>query len=260
MRATLLCFLSALAVAAPAQTCSSSLGAAAPVLRQGSASVFTRDSSVEAILEVARVSIGSPGRRSTVPVEIEFRNRSWQVITAFEFRFRVQYPDGKEFTSASGSDLIESSAAAVLPGTGAEPFSPGATRNVTRNVPLGPDRALPVHAEVYPTAVLFADRSALGDGKQIAATLDARAAEAEEMADVIGDLETALASDDPQRTLAARIAQLRRSGARSGPYAKRAKVLEGLVGAGRAGLQQHIEALRIRQRTLAGSSAILRIK
>ena len=99
-----------------------------------------------------------------------------------------------------------------------------------------------------PAVLLPAGRIALGERREVAAILDGRTSEGEESSELIADLNTALASEDPQRTLASGTVQLRKGGARSGPYAGRAKPLEALRRSGKEELRSQVGVLRIQRR------------
>jgi hypothetical protein len=254
----LVCLALTVAVGASAQTCSVSAGAAGATGAKVPGPKLTHDPSVESVLQVARISLGS-FQEASVPMQIEFRNRSSQPITALEFRFRVQYPEGEALIDEGGEDFLKGKPADARVDADS-PIPPDGIYKVTGEIPLGPDGAPPIHIEAYPGVVLLADRTAVGDPRRVAQIVDDRGAEAEDLADVIGDLKRALASADPEKTLVARVAQLKRSGTQEGPYAKRAAALESYQRSARAGLQQQIDALLARQKMLAEHSTLRQVR
>lgn len=153
-----------------ARTCGAAAGPQTPAPRQSPAPVLKHDPSVESVLEVRRVTVGTPSGGATVPIEIEFRNRSLKAVTASEFRFRVQYPEGNDFTSSGSFDFPKAAALAawsdVAPAADSDSnIAPGAVRKIGRTAPLGADGVLPLRVEVYPTGVPLANRSGVGDRK-----------------------------------------------------------------------------------------------
>jgi hypothetical protein len=244
-----------------------------------SAASLKHDDAVEAALKVKGISVRSPFTSpqlqgaSVVPLEIEFVNVSHQAITAFEYRVRIRFSDGRDAPSEGGEDLIKDMATARLLPEIADPnatFAPGAHRKIARNLTFRAGGAMPVGVEVYPSMVLFEDRTALGDANAIAKAAAHRKAEAEYMAGLIADLDSAASSNDPATTLASRIAQLKKDPPSKSSY-KRARDLEGfsdvvqLFGKinnghdiGREAFKGQLDEMRAQQKMLAEQSTIKR--
>lgn len=244
-----------------------------------SPAAIKHDAAVEAVLLVKQASLGTafsspqaPGA-SVVPIEIEFLNNSQQAITAFAYRLRIRFSDGREAPNEGSEDLIKSMAAARLQPEIADPnssFSPRGIRTITRNLAFRSGGALPASLEVFPSMVILEDRTALGDPNEIAKAVTYRKTEAEYMARLLADLDSVAASSDPAAALASRIAQLKKEGP-SGPHSRQAKDLEGfsdMVGLfgkisnghdiGREALKGQLDEMRAQQKMLAEHSSLKR--
>ena len=130
--------------------------------------------------------------------------------------------------------------------------------------------AVPVSVEVYPSLVVFEDRTALGNPGEMAKMEASRKSEAQNLAGLIADLESVAASKDPAAALTTRIARLKQEGP-SGTNSKQAKDLEGfsdVVGLfgkinnghdiGREAFKGQLDEIRAQQKMLAEHSGLKR--
>lgn len=242
---------------------------------------LTHNAAVEAALQVKHASVSS-SQISTVPagammvsLAIEFENNSKQVITAFSYHLRLRFAGGREAPSEGGEDLIKNLAIAKNQPEIASPsltFSPGTTRQITRNFTVRSAGVAPVAVEVFPSMVVFEDRTALGDAGEITKMAASRKTEAEYLASLIADLEGVAASKDPATALATRIARLKQE-APSAQNSKQAKDLEGfsdvvrLFGKisnghdiGREAFKGQLDEIRAQQKMLAEHSSLKRVE
>ena len=237
---------------------------------------LTHNAAVEAALQVKHAAVNSshsstlPAGVTMVSLEIEFQNNSRQVITAFNYHLWLRFADGRGAPSEGGEDLIKNLAIAKNQPEVASPsltFSPATTRQITRNFTVRSAGATPVAVEVYPSLVVFEDRTALGIPSEMAKLEASRKSEAQYLAGLIADLDGVAASKDPAAALATRIARLKQEGS-LGPNSKQAKDLEGfsdVVGLfgkinnghdiGREAFKGQLDEIRTQQKMLAEHSS-----
>ncbi|MGB7620836.1 MAG: hypothetical protein WBN92_00645 [Terriglobia bacterium] len=269
-----------IALTASADPCLQSPGVGQGEKRPAPSSpALTHNAAIEAALQVKRATLSvannsaQPSGASRVSLDIELQNNSRQVITAFHYQLRLRFADGRTAPSEGSEDLIKNLAIARMQPEIASPsltFSPNTTRQITRNFAVRSGGTIPLSVEVFPSLVVFEDRTAIGDPGEIEKAAASRKAEAEYLAGLIADLTNVAASKDPASALASRIDRLRKEGP-SAPQAQRIKDLEGfsdVVGLfgkinnghdiGKEAFQGQLDEMRAQQKMLAEHSSLKR--
>jgi hypothetical protein len=141
---------------------------------------------------------------SGVVVSVDLLNLLAKTVTAFSYSVTGHYADGKEIRTDRGSDILSSTVIKnrAEPGVvGPSTLRSFETFHARLQLPTAADGSMPVLVEAEVTALLFEDRTALGDPAQIQSFLDGRKAEGQRLALVLADIATS--RQDPQVTSAA---------------------------------------------------------
>jgi hypothetical protein len=142
------------------------------------------------------------------------QNLSGKTITNHWGFVTARYADGNEVNRTWDEDLLEETILTGIPGVKVQ--SPrtlrnGETRNLTVLMPPGADGSAPIYVSGHPSALIFEDRTALGNVAQIKMTLEFRRVHAEDLLDVVerlhairahpGVLEAVRANADPVKAI-----------------------------------------------------------
>jgi hypothetical protein len=143
---------------------------------------------LESSLGVQSISVGPQAQAGSVRVDVKVRNFSGKTITDHWGFVTARYADGKEVSQIWNEDLLMDTVLTRIPGTTVQ--SPktlrnGETRSLTVLLSPGSDGSAPISVSGHPSALLFEDRTALGNAAQISMTLQLRRAQAEDLLDVV---------------------------------------------------------------------------
>jgi hypothetical protein len=185
------------------------------------------DLSLETSLHIDRVLVFAV--RSGSQAEIQLRNVSGKAITAYSISLLVRYADGTERQTSFTDDLLPVAAVQKLR---VAPVSPNATLNPgeihtkVQPLPPGRDGSAPVYAAGAVKMVVFDDRTARGDAKEIQFISAERRSQSDDAVEVLADLRAARQASNPRKALNERIGRLRSGQPVGGPYSRRANHLE----------------------------------
>jgi hypothetical protein len=167
----------------------------------------------EFLLVVNRVQVdyGRAGRGS-IPVNIEVQNRWPKAVYAFRASLKARYGPG---TTASTFDLIDLLPKYVTAGREA-PDNPehaallrsGETYAFAMNLTLARDGSPPIDVDATVDAVIFEDRTALGDAQAIQNLAHSRALRAQITEGLVEDLTFVVQAPDPMEAMQARLVAL----------------------------------------------------
>jgi hypothetical protein len=139
-------------------------------------------------------------------IEAELHNLTDKTITAYKVVLTIVYYDGKELKSGWAEDILnllgiaDAFPDATFPGGGGF-LGPGQTRIYKQHVGNGPGGIAPVRAEGTAVAVIYKDRTAVGDPTFINSAFALRRQRAEDMAAVIAEMDGILSDSEVHRAV-----------------------------------------------------------
>lgn len=159
---------------------------------------------IAASVAVERIQVGEPGSGANlVPVTFQLKNTSAQAIYAFSYAVTARYADGSSQSQSGSVDLLALYAQRMRISAADEHFLPPLLRPgevfscPPQSVPVSRRNEPPVGAEVEIRMLVFEDRTAIGDERQIASEFRRRQADAVLIAGVLDDLRSAQKAGDP---------------------------------------------------------------
>jgi len=149
---------------------------------------------------VTSVSIGEPGRSQT-QINIDVQNLSKKTITGFYLALVLHYAHGDDRRMwPVGADLLPNSIPDL---TGHTPFVGGSIYRFQSDAILDQDRLPPTSVTAEISALLFDDRTAIGDGRAIEIFLTLRKNDAQKIAELLKEIEAAQAEPEIRSAFAA---------------------------------------------------------
>ena len=156
-------------------------------------------------------AIERPAGAGTAAITLQVLNQYNKEITAFEVSYVVQYADGSQREQTWGEDLVGSNAQLAALGAtelGRSNLLPGQVLSQSLPLPAGQNGQRAVRVTSSAKALVFADRTAVGDSKFVKMFSASRARQASAIGDALTEAGRALAAPDPKAAFDARIAEL----------------------------------------------------
>jgi hypothetical protein len=155
-------------------------------------------------------------------LEVRLRNVATKEITALTGAYRAVYADGTERVAHGWGEDLVGFAASLRTVVGSAPpgstLKPGEEITLRLTTPLDTRGNPPVRVSVGITMLLFADRTACGDRRDIDRMLRSRVRSAAELAEALDSGRRLLAAPQPESALDARVSELAAQGRRSVEY------------------------------------------
>jgi len=170
-----------------------------------------RSTGLEGTLQI-EARIPPVTQRTTVTLDIHLRNVGTKEITAYSTSTRASYPDGTtSVTHCCGLDLLGvASAPAAVFGTFPPGYTlkPGEEISEPFTVPADTAGDPPVAVTVAATMLIFADRTARGDRRDLDPFLRDRAKLGTDLLDTVTEAQRLMTSEHPETAMEARASQL----------------------------------------------------
>ena len=147
------------------------------------------DHLIDTVLQVTNASIVGSPMGTTVPIEIVVHSRSPKTITAYAVHISAHYPNQGDWDTELALDLLRP---ATVPELSSDPpLVNDTTSRVKGFARLDRANLPPSYLTAEVSAVIFVDRTSLGNSPAIRVTLDNRKRESEYVADLLAELEDA---------------------------------------------------------------------